>query len=230
MTLVASLSLYIYIVYIHHIYIYCLSSFLKNVAHIFQAQQKQTTGKHLQGFLQLRWAGSETWPRYVGKKYVDRTWRWWSSDVERFSLLQSNCHFHPSVKKRSGNQLAHYAKTLNTWTFKTHQELGVVASACLCRMPIAHTWQAGYLFVDPISPPTFLPKARMLHRQNLNVVGIHWTTPQVQTSNIGTAATKTTTVKPRPKRCGDINLCGCGHYHVLLHLYARLFGATGFLL
>ena len=95
-------------------------------------------------------------------------------------------------------------------------------------MPIAHTWQAGYLFVDPISPPTFLPKARMLHRQNLNVVGIHWTTPQVQTSNIGTAATKTTTVKPRPKRCGDINLCGCGHYHVLLHLYARLFGAADF--
>lgn len=51
--------------------------------------------------------------------------------------------------------------------------------------------QPGYLSVDPISPPTFLPKARMLHRQNLNVVGIHWTTPQVQTSNIGTAATKT---------------------------------------
>mmetsp|Transcript_87317 Transcript_87317/g.138537 ORF Transcript_87317/g.138537 Transcript_87317/m.138537 type:complete len:260 (+) Transcript_87317:671-1450(+) len=35
----------------------------------------------------------------------------------------------------------------------------------------------------------------MLHWQNLNVVGIHW-----------------------PTRCGNVNLCGSRHYHVLLHL------------
>lgn len=134
-----TLSLSLYSVYTSYILSIVISE--KTLHTFFKPNKNQQPGKHLQGLLQLWWAGSETWPRYVGKKYVDRTWRWWSSDVERFSLLQSNCHFHPSVEKWSGNQLAHYAKTLNTWTFKTHQELdiGVVASACLCRIPITDT-------------------------------------------------------------------------------------------